>query len=177
MKTSAAISLFIACLMLIFCSGCVNQPTVQPPVTQAVTVPGTPAASITVPLTSVPDSTTPLRPAKPEPAATDSLPQKVTTLPPATAVDIGIVKDRVYNTITVTFIGGPGQVLVNNVHVRVTTSDGAVEEKNIPSEGQVPTGASIDMTGTKGSDRVEVFVTMGGITYKLKDENMTYTYY
>jgi len=99
-------------------------------------------------------------------------------LPPATAIDIGIDKDRVYNTITVTFIGGPGQVLVKNVLVRVTGSDGTVEQKNIPvSNNQVSTGASVEMKGTHGSDRVQVFVTMGGVVYKIKDENMSYTYY
>ena len=76
-----------------------------------------------------------------------------------------------------TFIGGPGQVIVKNILVRVTTSDGRVEQKNILIGNQVSTGASVDMKGTRGSDRVEVFVTLGGVMYKLKDENMTYAYY
>ena len=57
-----------------------------------------------------------------------------------------------------TFLGGPGQVLVKNILVRVTTSDGRVEQKNIPIGNQVSTGASVDMKGTQGPDRVEVFV-------------------
>ena len=77
-----------------------------------------------------------------------------------------------------TFTGGPGQVLVKNVLVRVTASDGTVEQKNIPvKNNQVATGASVEMTGSHGPDRVEVFVTMGGVVYKIKDEIMSYTYY
>lgn len=33
------------------------------------------------------------------------------------------------------------------------------------------------MNGTQGSDRVEVFVTPGGVVYKLKDVNMVYGHY
>ena len=96
----------------------------------------------------------------------------------ATAVDIGIDKDRVYNTITVTFVGGPGQALVSNILVRVTTSEGLVQQKNFPTNAAgIGTGASVDLTGTKGSDRVEVFVTQGGVMYKLRDENVTHFYY
>jgi len=107
----------------------------------------------------------------------DQFPQDVTNLPAPNAIDIGIDKDRVYNTITVTFIGGPGQILVKNILVRVTTSDGNVQEKIFPIINQVATGASVDMKGTQGSDRVEVFVTLNGVIYKVKDQNMVYGYY
>ena len=67
---------------------------------------------------------------------------------------------------------------MKNVLVRVTGSDGTVEQKNIPvNNNQVATGASVEMTGSHGPDRVEVFVTMGGVVYKIKDEIMSYTYY
>ena len=76
-----------------------------------------------------------------------------------------------------TFIGGHGQVLVKDILVRVTKSDGTVEENNIPVGNQVARGAFVDIKGTQGSDRVEVFATLGGITYKVKDENMVYARY
>ena len=137
----------------------------------------TPATSVTTPPVSTPATIATTIPSTTQQTVDDSLPQQVTILPPTNEVDIGIEKDRVYNTITVTFIGGRGQVLVKNVLVRITTSDGETELKNIPIGDQVSTGASVDMKGTRGPDRVEVFVNLGGVMYKLKDENMTYAYY
>lgn len=159
-----------------FFSGCTNQQATPAPATQAVTIPATPAVTITSLTPTQPISTvTTTRPTAQQ--TIDPLPQDVTALPPAYAVDIGIEKDRVYNTITVTFTGGRGQVLVKDILVRVTKSDGTVEEKKIPVGNQVATGASVDIKGTQGSDRVEVFATLGGITYKVKDENMVYARY
>lgn len=177
MKKISPILIIAAFISLILCSGCLNQQPVPPTPTQSMTGTATPASLVT----SVPATT--LQPAVPSVIQTaqqttpDPFPQKVTNLPPSIAVDIGIIKDRVYNTITVTFIGGPGQVLVKNILVRVTTPDGVVEQKNIPVGNQVSTGASVDMKGTRGSDRVEVFVTIGGVMYKLRDENLSYAYY
>ena len=176
MKEISAILVIAACITLIFCSGCTSQPAPQAPATQGVTIPPTPSATITsLPVTQTVLTVTTIQPTAQQ--TIDPLPQDVTALPPAYAVDIGIEKDRVYNTITVTFTGGRGQVLVKDILVRVTKSDGTVEEKNIPIGNQVATGAFVDIKGTQGSDRVEVFATLGGITYKVKDENMVYARY
>jgi hypothetical protein len=178
MKTISLIIIIAVCFTLSFCSGCLNQQTAQPAVTQGLPTPAPSAAPTSPPATQQPAPSVTTSPPTALQTVTDSLPAEITVLPPATAVDIGIDKDRVYNTITVTFIGGPGQVLVKNVLVRVTGSDGAVEQKNIPvTNNQVSNGASVEMTGTHGPDRVEVFATMGGVVYKLKDEIMSYTYY
>ena len=169
MKNICTIAVIAACITLMFCSGCLSQQMAQSPATQGETMQAT---TTTQPVQVV----TTIQPTAQQPV-TDPLPQEVTALPPANAIDIGIEKDRVYNTITVTFIGGPGQVLVKNILVRVTTPDGIVQQKNIPIGNQVSTGASVDIKGTQGSDRVEVFVTLGGVTYKFKDVNMSYAYY
>ncbi len=174
MKVISTIVIIAACIILIFSSGCLSQNITPSPVTQGVPIPTTPATAVTsLPATLLVQTGIPTA----QQTVNDPFPQNVTDLPSANAIDIGIEKDRVYNTITVTFIGGPGQVLVKNILVRVTTSDGNVEQKNILIGNQVSTGASVDMKGTQGSDRVEVFVTLGGIMYKLKDENMVYGYY
>ncbi len=76
--------------------------------------------------------------------------------------------------ITVTFAGGPGQIFVDSILVRVTRSDGLKEEKEIPFKDQIPLGASVDLAGTKGSDRVEVYATINGVTYKVRDQNEVY---
>jgi len=166
-----------ALIILIFCSGCISQPSAPSPGDKGVTGLVTPVESATAPqatppvLTGTPIPTTVIQ------MVNDQFPQDVTNLPAPNAIDIGIDKDRVYNTITVTFIGGPGQILVKNILVRVTTSDGNVQEKIFSIINQVATGASVDMKGTQGSDRVEVFVTLNGVIYKVKDQNMVYGYY
>ena len=177
MKVISTILIIGAVITLLFCSGCLSQQTPQSTVPQGVTTPVTPGASITTLPGTPPLLTVTAIPPTAQQSETDPLPQKVTYLPAANAIDIGVEKDRVYNTITVTFLGGLGQVLVKNILVRVTTSDGRVEQKNIPIGNQVSTGASVDMKGTQGPDRVEVFVNVAGVMYKLKDENMTYAYY
>ena len=177
MKTVTPIILSLLCIALLITAGCTGGQTPQPgktstpvetPVTLVTTSPPTPSPAPSVVTPSVAATT----------QETDPYPREITYLPPATAVDIGIDKDRVYNTITVTFIGGPGQALVSNILVRVTTSEGLVQQKNFPvNAAGIGTGASIDLKGTRGSDRVEVFVTQGGVIYKLRDENVTHFYY
>lgn len=177
MKKILPILIIMAFISILLCSGCLSQQPVPPPATQSTTGTATPTSLVTpVPATTPQPAVPSVLQTAPQ-TTPDPFPQKVTDLPPSIAVDIGLIKDRVYNTITVTFIGGPGQVLVKNILVRVTTSDGVVEQKNIPVGNQVSTGASVDMKGTRGSDRVEVFVTIGGVMYKLRDENMSYAYY
>ncbi|MCU0629911.1 MAG: hypothetical protein MUF37_02005 [Methanoregulaceae archaeon] len=177
MKTIPLFAIIVACIILLLCSGCLSQQSAQSPVTQVITTRSTPAATETVPTATMTVLTSTTIPVTTQKTVVDDLPQEVTILPPDYAIDIGIDKDRVYNTITVTFTGGRGQVLVKNILVRVTSSDGTVEQKNFPIGNQVSIGSSVDLKGSRGSDRVEVFATLGGITYKVKDENMTYTYY
>jgi glucose/arabinose dehydrogenase len=177
MKIIPAIIIIAAFIALLSCSGCVNQQTTQAPVTQVATTQATPAPFVTPSQPSQPSPAVTTIQATAQQTATDTLPEEVAILPSEYAVDIGIEKDRVYNTITITFNGGRGQVLVKNILVRVTTSDGRTEQKYLPVGNQVAIGSSIDMKGSHGPDRVEVFVTLGGITYKVKDENMTFAYY
>ncbi len=92
------------------------------------------------------------------------------TIPPQYNIEVSISKDRVYNTITVTFDGGPGQIFVQGITATVTTSDGTMTTKAIPQQGQIQEGASVEFQGTKGQDRVEVWATINGQTYKIRDE-------
>jgi hypothetical protein len=177
MKAIPVIVIIVACIILLLCSGCLGRQSAQSPVTQVITTQATPPAFETSPTATRTVQTATTIPVTAQQTVVDNLPQEVTILPPDYAIDIGIDKDRVYNTITVTFTGGRGQVLVKNILVRVTTPDGVVEQKNFPIGNQVSIGSSVDLKGTHGSDRVEVFATLGGITYKVKDENMTYAYY
>lgn len=163
--------LVLTCMVIFITTGCLNQQQVEKPAVTQVTAspPVSPSQGAATPqetgaaqtqvFTTVP---------------TESLPAEVTTPPAPYAVDIRIDKDRVYSTITVTFAGGPGQIFVDSILVRVTRSDGLKEEKEIPFKDQIPLGASVDLAGTKGSDRVEVYATINGVTYKVRDQNEVY---
>jgi hypothetical protein len=172
MKRNSLPLLILACIALLFIAGCTSQP-------QPVNSPAGTAAITATPVTSVPvPSQVPATSVTTVPPTTaDTLPKEVSQPPSQYAVDIGIVKDRVYSTITVTFLGGPGQIFVKEVLVRVTRPDGVVEQKQIPIQGQIATGTSVDLPGTKGSDRVEVFATINGVLYKVRDENAVYAVY
>ena len=177
MKTVPPIIISLLCIALLFSAGCTGGQAPQPGKTITPIVTATPVVT-TSPPTPVPATTLVTPSVTTTTQEPDPYPKEITYLPPATAVDIGIDKDRVYNTITVTFVGGPGQALVSNILVRVTTSEGLVQQKNFPTNAAgIGTGASVDLKGTKGSDRVEVFVTQGGVMYKLRDENVTHFYY
>jgi hypothetical protein len=174
MKTTICIVPVLVCIGLLLTAGCVNQPQDgKLPASPVATVSGAaPGPAVPTPIETAPAPTQVITA-----VPTDSLPTDLTQPPPQYAVDIRIDKDRVYSTITVTFVGGSGQIFVKKVLVRVTRSDGLKQEKEIPFKGQIPGGASVDLAGTKGSDRVEVYVTINGVIYKIRDENAVYEQY
>ncbi|MEI6293671.1 MAG: hypothetical protein WCP36_08305 [Methanomicrobiales archaeon] len=96
----------------------------------------------------------------------------VVTLPVNTAVDVQVMqKDSVYSTVDVVFGGGNGQVLVSSCDVVFTRSDGTSETRKLKPEK----GETVTFQGTKGTDRVEVSVTMkDGKTYKIVDQQVPY---
>ena len=96
----------------------------------------------------------------------------VVTLPVTGAVDVLVMqKDSVYSTVDVVFGGGNGQVLVSSCNVVFTRSDGTSETRQLKPEK----GATVTLQGTKGTDHVEVSVTMkDGKTYKIIDQQVPY---
>ena len=96
----------------------------------------------------------------------------VDTFPPKSAVSVGIgQKDTSYATIPVTFNGGDGQTLVHNITVRMTRSDGRVVTSDLRPES----GAEVTLEGTRGTDRVEVFVTYySGKTLLIADQDVSF---
>jgi hypothetical protein len=94
------------------------------------------------------------------------------TLPVASAVDVLVMqKDSVYQTVDVVFGGGNGQVVVSSCNVVFTRSDGTSETKQLKPEK----GATVTFQGTKGTDHVEVTVTMkDGNTYRIIDQQVPY---
>ena len=101
------------------------------------------------------------------PTLTVPTPEPTQTLPPGQEVTLQVnQKDPIYDTITVVFAGGEGQIAVTNIIVKVTLSDGKTETKQLsPVKGE-----EVRFQGTRETDRVEAWVTLNtGKTYKTVD--------
>jgi hypothetical protein len=104
-----------------------------------------------------------------------STPQTVETLPFEKTVNIQVEKQRPDASIHLIFIGGQGEDYVQNIMMRVTRSDGTVEEKYLSDGTRKPRPYDeLVMDGTRGIDKVEVFLTSLGTTYKIFDKPLAY---
>lgn len=101
------------------------------------------------------------------PTLTVPTPEPTQTLPSGQGVTLQVnQKDPIYDTITVVFAGGEGQIAVTNIVVKVTLSDGKTETKQL----QPVKGEEVRFQGTRETDRVEAWVTLNtGKTYKTVD--------
>ena len=107
-----------------------------------------------------------------------STPLAVETLPAEQAVDIVVDKQRPDATIHLVYNGGMGEIFVQNVMMRVTGSDGQVNERYLNDGTRKPRrGDELVMDGTRGTDRVAVFLTSAGKTYKIYDKPLANPYY
>lgn len=101
-------------------------------------------------------------------------PVQVDTLPAEQYVDLQISKERPDYTIHLIYNGGKGEISVVNVLLKATLSDGTVIQQYMNDGKRAPRrGDEIVIQGTRGIDRVEVFVTSAGRTYKVIDEDLT----
>ena len=126
--------------------------------------------------TPAPTTTHPTAPAltiTPTPAVTIP-PGPVVTEPPQ--YDVAIQVNRNPNTqsptITVTFRGGYGQFILQEIQATVARSDGQVIQEVVPmtGNGQYAVGDHVNVEGTTGTDEVVVVVTLNGVDYKIYDE-------
>jgi len=102
-----------------------------------------------------------------------STPVTVDTLPPEQFVDLQLTKERPDFSLHLLYNGGKGEIFVQNVMMRVTLSDGQVIEQYLNDKERKPRrGDELVMQGSRGNDRVEVFVTTAGKTYKAIDQPM-----
>ena len=92
----------------------------------------------------------------------------VQSLPPGKNVEVQVNdKDPVYATVTTIFAGGEGQIAVKSIEVILIRSDGQVQKGML----QPAKGAEVKQQGTRGTDRVVVYVTLNtGDTYKVIDQ-------
>jgi hypothetical protein len=107
-----------------------------------------------------------------------STPVAVETLPAGQDVDIQVEKQRPDATIHLLYNGGEGELFVQNIMMRVTRSDGIVEEKYLNDGNRKPRrGDELVMDGTRSSDQVVVFLTSSGKTYRIFDKALVLPYY
>jgi hypothetical protein len=107
-----------------------------------------------------------------------STPVAVETLPAGQDVDIQVEKQRPDATIHLIFNGGEGEMFVQNIMMRVTRSDGQVEEQYLNDKTRKPRrGDELVIAGTRGSDQVVVFLTSAGKTYRIFDKPLVLPYY
>jgi hypothetical protein len=93
-------------------------------------------------------------------------------LPAERQVNLLLTKDRPTSEIHLLFQGGPGEIYVTRIIMRVYTSDVAYQEY-IMSKGSKPIpGDEIVAPGTRSGDRCEVFVISAGSRYKVIDERV-----
>jgi hypothetical protein len=105
-----------------------------------------------------------------------STPVAVDTLPPEQFVDLQLTKERPDFSLRLLYNGAKGAILVQNVMMKVTRSDGKVIEQYLNDGQRKPRlGDELVIQGTRGSDHVEVFVTSAGKTYKIIDKTMLTT--
>lgn len=147
-------------LLCVLSSGCTTSSVPDAPVTTVPVPVPTPIS------TTEPVIVTPL-PQTPSPVPTN---EPIQILPNERQVNILLTKDRPTSEIHLQYQGGPGEIFVNKILMRVYTSDTAYEEY-IMSDGKKPIpGDEIVAPGTRGKDRCEVFVITAGTRYKVMDE-------
>jgi hypothetical protein len=107
-----------------------------------------------------------------------STPVAVETLPAGQNIDIQVEKQRPDATIHLLYNGGEGEMFVQNIMMRVTRSDGQVEEHYLnDGTGKPRRGDELVMAGTRGSDQVVIFLTSAGKTYRIFDKPLVSPYY
>jgi hypothetical protein len=96
----------------------------------------------------------------PSPSTVVMTPEAVETLPYEQTVAINVEKQRPDATIHLIFNGGIGEEYVQSIMMRVTRSDGTMEEKYITDGTRKPRPYDeLVMDGTRGVDQVAVFIT------------------
>jgi hypothetical protein len=157
--------ILVVTLALVFCAlsaGCTSP-------TQAEIKPLETTVSTPPPQTTSASSST---------ATVVSTPVAVETLPAGQDVNIQVEKQRPDATIHLLYNGGEGEMFVQNIMMRVTRSDGVVEEQYLNDKTRKPRrGDELVMAGTRGSDQVVVFLTSSGKTYRIYDKPLVLPYY
>ena len=104
---------------------------------------------------SSPGTTAPGTAADAVPLGSSIITAPTDTVPDQNMVTVDIGEKDYLGTIPVIFQGGTGQIHVKKIEVMLYRSDGETRTTSIPANK----GASVDLEGTKQTDRVVVFIT------------------
>lgn len=110
-------------------------------------------------------------PASPATSASDNLvPSPTDTLPDQNKVSVSVKeKDHYTVKIPVEFDGGMGQIHVKKIDVTVYRADGEVKTASLmPNKGD-----SVEIEGTKQTDRVVVYITFDNGDYKKTNDELS----
>jgi len=156
----------VFCIIIcVFFTGCTENSSQQvaKPEVPTVLPPAQTAIPTTIPATLATQAT-------PEPQTPASIFDQPLSEPPVDlAVSISVQKDPVYSMITVSFDGGKGQELVQNILVKTTLSTGESVQQPLGKNK----GDEIEINGSKGADRVQVAVSfMNGGSYVVTDTEL-----
>jgi hypothetical protein len=105
-----------------------------------------------------------------------STPVAVDTLPAEQYVNLELTKERPDYSLHLLYNGGKGEAFIQNILMKVTLADGTVVQQYMNDGTRRPRrGDELVIQGTRGTgtDRVEVFVTSAGTTYKVIDQPIT----
>jgi hypothetical protein len=162
MKSLSVILLVVLLAGGMICAGC----------TQPVTPAPTPTPT-TLPPTSppIPPTTTIL----PIPTTSSLTPGPTVTVPPGFDTNIGVTTNPVRRTIFIVYNGGSGQYLLQRIDATVITPSGKVILRTADnSQGTIPTGTTFEVQGERGVNRVQVTVTINGVSYKIVDTTVAF---
>jgi len=159
MRFTALFSILLIFAFGILAAGCIGSAPQTPVSTPVSTEVPTVEESITSAPTAIP--TVPI------------LPGSTQAMPSATAVSVSVEKGGTYaTTIIATFNGGKGMNLVSKIDMSVTHPDTSVVSGTLEKPVK---GATLELDGTNGTDRVRVVVTMmSGAVYTILDQPMGY---
>lgn len=115
-------------------------------------------------------------------SVTATPPYPVRTLEPGKEVVFNVEKDPASRMITISFKGGTGQAFISEAWGVVTlykppntvTYDDYSISKTLtfPNKDQISTTETLEIQGTQGPDRVEVFVISNGVVYKILEQTL-----
>ncbi len=159
-------SALILCAVLVFATGC-TQPVSQPVVTTTA-VPTTVEATVVT--TAAPTA---------EPTTVSLTPGPTQTLQSVWAVDVQVASngEAINPQIIMTFRGGKGMIVIPQINLKVTRSDGRVEEAKMTQPLSI--GKAVSLPGTtSNNDRAEVWVnTPDGQLVKIYDAYVPFRSY
>ena len=156
---------FLACVVVVLCilaSGCTGTPAQQSPATpkatQNVVTPSPQLTSSSV----APGLALTIYPLVPGP---------VQTVPLYESVSVSVNRNTITEnpTITITYNGGKGLGMTEEMSVYVIRADGSQVSGFVPNPHM---GSAVTLMGDTGTDQVIVYITMNsGTTYKVIDQN------